>query len=364
MGFVLRTKRPLLAVRMYDRLVQRSLLIGVAVAIATSTSLPGLVSAQTAGLSITPRKDYTVAPEGSATDSLRIANLSKKDNLELAVKVIDFSPQGETGAPKLELRENAAQTPWSIKPFITIEPRITLKPGETKNIPFTIRIPKDIGGGSYYGAVQYVSRSKNSDSDVAVAASGATLLFVNVAGQVRQGMTLKQLGAFEPGPNTELGSYKLFFFGKQPEVIAYTLRNDGNKVERPQGSIVIKNMFGSVVREIKDANQRDSIALIGQSRRFEACIASELIDVSTISGPVKQTVCVDPGLSPGRYTIDLSAFYGQEQSSATEVRATNTFWYLPFWFIATVLFIIAGIGVGVYYGIRYIRNRRKEAPKG
>src|ERR1041384_1827019 len=65
------------------------------------------VHAQSNGIGITPRKDYTVKPGEKVSDQLFISNLSQTQNLRVSIRVIDFKAQGETGTPALLLQKNA-----------------------------------------------------------------------------------------------------------------------------------------------------------------------------------------------------------------------------------------------------------------
>jgi hypothetical protein len=319
-----------------------------------------VAGAQSTGLAIMPRKDYTIQRGGVVKDSVRVANLSKTDKLQLHLELVDFKARGNTGIPQFSEDANATREAWSARPFIVLPGTITLEPGQSKNIDYQISIPANQGAGSYYSALRY--RSQMSDKkDVRVATSGATLLFINVPGSVKEQMTLHQLGAFVPATEGVDGEFKLFFFGNPPKQIAYTLQNNGNIVESPQGSIVIRNAFGKQTYVIKDANPKDSLALIEQTRRFEVCIKTVEKTVKTPAGEVKEPTCDTPRLSPGRYTIELDVLYGQPNQRSYEVMAMNSFWYLPAWFIAIVTggLLVAGLAIG--FGVRwYLRRKRSQ----
>ena len=62
----------------------RVIILLLAVAALGSTSI---VHAQSNGLGITPRKDYTVKAGGRISDKLFISNLSQKDDLRVAIRL-------------------------------------------------------------------------------------------------------------------------------------------------------------------------------------------------------------------------------------------------------------------------------------
>ncbi len=84
--------------------------------------------------------------------------------------------------PKLFQPNSAPQTPWSLKPYITLPDSVTVEPGKSKLIPFTLKFPSGVGAGSYYSAVEYAAISGNDQEKVNVAASSASLIFVTVPG--------------------------------------------------------------------------------------------------------------------------------------------------------------------------------------
>lgn len=322
-----------------------------------SAATPAQANKSSSGLSITPRKNYVMEPGKKATDSLTIGNLDGKNDLIIALQVIDFSFTDETGTPKLMLAANAPQTTWSLKPFIKLPETVTIPKGSTKTIKFDISVPAGQGAGSYYSAIKYAAAGTNG-GNVNLTASGVTLAFLSVPGIVNEKMTLQKLGAFQPDGTGTTGKFIFIATDKAPTEIAYSLKNEGNVAENPAGNIVVKDMFGNEVTTIKDANPRASLALIGQTRRFEACInpKDKAVDLNG-QGAVQQITCNPPKLMPGRYTISLDTFYGQNGNNTHEITGKASFWYLPIWFIVTV---VAGIVV-IAYVIRKVYKKIQVA---
>lgn len=328
----------------------------VAAAIVLPITQGGQAGAQATALTITPRKELTVQKGETKSDTLSVGNPRAEEDLALTLRVVDFSAKDNTGAPSLNLGENAKQETWSLKKYINLPKEVTLKAGQTTNVPFSITMPANIGAGSYYSAIQYVAQSEGGEN-VSVAASATTLVFVNVPGDAKQQMSLVQLGAFSGEVNGDKGEFKLFYFGTQPKVISYILKNDGNVAERPLGSILLKNSFTGKTIKIDNANPSDALALIGQERRFDTCIKTGEKTEKTATGEATQKVCETPGLSPGRYTITLSAFYGQGNGKTLEVTGTSSFWYLPTWFVIAFVVAILAIVALVWWIVTKIRDR-------
>lgn len=317
--------------------------------------LPGAVHAQSDGLGISPRKDYTIRPGSKMTDTLYLSNLSKNQPLQVAIRVVDFKAQDQTGTPALQLASNAQQTSWSLRPFIHIPATVSVAAGQYANVPFTISIPKGQGAGSYYSAIEYTAQTTGGKSTLNVAASSATLVFVTVPGQAHELLNYENFGAFVPNVQTGLGTYKTWFFGAAPQELAYTLQNNGDVAEDPQGSIVVKNIFGRTVKVIQKANPRNSLALIGQTRLFQACLSNTQQPVRAVT-TTSELACGDAGLWPGYYNVQLTALYGISGGTSQAVAATATFWYVPWWSLAAFILILAVLAICV--GLIY---RRLEA---
>jgi hypothetical protein len=338
-------------------LLVSSVFPGVTNAASNSSGITG----GSASLSIDPRKNYVMDPGQTITDKLTINNLDNGNPLYLTLHLRDFTFSGETGIPKIFLADNAPQTAWSLKPFMSLPKNVfTIPAGGSKTIPYTITIPKSQGGGSYYSAIQYSSGSGSTGQgqNVGLSASGITLAFVNVSGKVNEHLELKKLGAFMPDPSGTTGKY-VFLTTKQPKQISYSLENTGNVAEAPAGSITVKNMFGHVVASIDNANPHSLLALRGQTRRFDACLVTKQEAVKFVSGSQQTTdICEKVKLWPGRYSVSLATYYGFNGNVTQEVSGNASFWYLPWWFLLLIAAVIAFV---IY---KYLQIKRKlEARK-
>jgi hypothetical protein len=177
-------------------------------------------------------------------------------------------------------------------------------------------------------------------------------------------MQLKQFGAFIPTTDDEHGSFSSWFFTSPPKVLAYTVQNQGNVAEEPTGSILVKNMFGKQVKLIEQANPKKQLALIDQTRRFEACLNQGTKTTKAATGQDQTSVVCNPThLMPGRYTAQLAVFYGLNGNTNQEITATTTFWYLPVWFLIVAFLVLFLIVLGIYLLQRKVRRGRKQSAK-
>lgn len=307
-----------------------------------------------AALSITPRKDYTIEPGRGIEDTLTIRNLDRERELFLSLRVVDFSSTDETGTPKLFLDEDAPQTTWSIKPFINVPDSLTVEPGGSASVDFSIDIPEGQGAGSFYSAIVY-SSSASEGGNVGLSASGVSLVFVNIPGETDEHLELKGLGIY----NTETKKYQRFT-QKLPTRISYTLDNQGNVVEAPTGSITLRDIFGRETT-INDINPSKSLAIRGQTRTFDACIVLTKQEVNFSGSREEATTCSpDSGLWPGIYRVSLSAFYGQNGNVTKDLNGNSWFIYAPWWFILAVIAVLSYLAFRIWRIVRYIKSRRSN----
>ncbi len=334
-----------------------SLLLAVMTLVSVSS-----VSAQSNGLGISPRKDYTVQAGKTVKDTLYIRNLSLNQDLQVNIRIIDFGAANETGAPALQLDDNLPQTPWSLKPFAKIQDSVKIAAGKSANVPITITIPEKQGAGSYYSAIEYTAKNPETKEKVNIAASTASLVFVTVPGEAREKLVLKDFGMFVADLKDESkGGFKSFYLGSTPKEFAYRLQNTGNIAEQPTGSLVVKNMFGATVKEVTDANPKKQLVLIGQTRRIQACLKTSVLeskDPNAQQTPTQNATCDDPGLLPGRYTAQVALYYGLNGNNSQEILATTSFWYIPWWSVAVLAVAIILIVLLVWLIRRAFSGRR------
>lgn len=337
-----------------------SLVLAAFVAVVASVYLIPTASVDAKGsaaLSIIPKKNYTIQPGKSVEDTLVIRNLDDKAPLHLTLRVVDFTYTGDGGTPKLMLGEDARQTTWSLKPFISIPESVTIDPKSSKTIDMKVAIPEGQGAGSYYSAIVYSTGSspKDGGGNVGISASGVTLAFTSVPGQVKEDLKLEKFGVYDLDPQGETSEYKLVSMNA-PKYIAYTLKNSGNVAESPVGSITYKYMFGEE-KKITDVNPNGSLALIGQTRTFTSCIELKIKEIKLGNNKSEEEICKKPFLWPGYYSLKLDLYYGQNGNNTREIVGESSFWYLPLWFVIPFLIIIGLVVYGIWRIVQSIRTK-------
>ncbi|HEX8763061.1 MAG TPA: hypothetical protein VF733_04875 [Candidatus Saccharimonadales bacterium] len=334
--------------------------VSLLLAVITLVSVSSVSAQQSNGLGISPRKDYTVQPGKTVKDTLYIRNLSLTQDLQVDIRLIDFGAANETGTPALQLGENQPQTPWSLKPFATVQQNVKIAAGKSANVPIAITIPANQGAGSYYSAIEYTAKNPVTKEKMNVAASAVTLAFATVPGEAREKLDLKKFGMFVGDPkDIAKGEFKSFYLGSTPKEFAYRLTNSGNIAEQPTGSLLVKNMFGTTVKEVTDANPKKQLVLLGQTRRIQACLKSSVLESKDPNATVSQKEeCDDPGLLPGRYTAQIALYYGLNGNNSQEILASTSFWYLPWWSVVAFVVVILLI-VGLIWLIRRAFSGRR-----
>lgn len=346
-------------------------LVGIAFAVfvVLGTILPALPAAaqSSAALSIAPRKNYTVEPGKSVQDTLIIRNLDEDRDLQLSLRVVDFTFKDDGGAPELMLGQDAPQTTWSMKPFLKVPETVTIPANGSETLDISVAIPSSQGAGSYYSAIVY-SAGASDGGNVGLSASGVTLVFTGIPGEVNEKLGLEKIGAYFPAGNGRNEAGYSFLATTEPKNIGYTLKNEGNVTEAPSGSITLKHMFGKEY-VIDDINPTKSLALIGQTRTFTPCIKLKSSEVDFNGTRSEASSCVSAGLWPGFYSVSMEAYYGQNGNQTQEVFGKGSFIYLPWWFIIVMVIVLAVVGFFIWRFVRMIRggvgrNRERSASRG
>ena len=345
-----------------NRLKSSMLVVLAAVMFASLALIPSsdAKAQSSAALSIPPRKDYTIEPGKGVNDTLQIRNLDREQNLNLSMRVVDFTYTDEGGTPKLLLDEDAEQTPWSLKSFIDIPETITIAPDSSESIDMSVNIPANQGAGSYYSAIIF-SSSASEGGNVGLSASGVSLAFVNVPGDLTERLLLKELGAYDPEVKNSDGSEGkyIFFNMDMPQRIGYTLKNEGNVAEAPVGSITLRNVLFGKEAVINDMNPNKSLALIDQTRTFVACIRTLQEEVEFDGAREEASKCSeDAGLWPGLYRVEINGFYGWNGNSTQEIIGKTWMIYAPWWFLLIVFAVLAFVAYQGWKLKRYIDVKR------
>lgn len=196
------------------------------------------VFAQEDKLSLTitpPLFQPTIAPGTDWTTTLRIVNTNPY-RVNVHARVVSFMPDGETGNPSFaHINENLVPNPSELAGWIEIpKGDLTIAPGASYELPFTIKVPPDAAPGGHYAAILVGTRppEKVEGGGAAVGTLLSALIFLRVPGDIIEDGAIRDF-------------YPKHLVVTAPEQ-TFTLRfeNRGNTHLVPQGEIVIKNMWG------------------------------------------------------------------------------------------------------------------------
>lgn len=199
----------------------------------------------------------------------------------------------------------------AISKWITIEePTGSVKPNESKEIKFTIKVPQNVPAGGQYGTIA-VSSNQDSSSANGVSVQNvfeiASIIYADVAGEtVHDGEILEN----------NVPSFVL----NNPVKTTAILTNKGNVHETAIFTITVSDVFtGRVILPTEENTGRYSEVIMPETTRYAE---REISDLPAL-GVVKVT-----------QTIDYNG-----QTSTTEKQII----ICPVWFMALVLLTLASI---------------------
>ncbi|MEN3535156.1 DUF916 domain-containing protein [Microbispora sp. ZYX-F-249] len=171
---------------------------------------------------------YTLNPGGRLRDGLVIANHGTTP-LHLVVYAADgfTTEQG-----RLDLRGREAK-PARVGAWVrTDRPDVTVPPGESAEVPFTVALPQDAEPGEYMGGIVTEPAS-------AGAADGRRLgirVRLRVGGELRPSLSVRDLDVRYSGTPNPLG--------KGDATVTYTIRNTGNAILAARQAVSVSGPFG------------------------------------------------------------------------------------------------------------------------
>lgn len=159
--------------------------IFLAVIIALST-----LSVAQAKIAISPLKhELTVSAGQSQSAIIKVTN-EDDTPVTLYTSKEDFVSGDDSGTPKFVKPQEQTSDSYSLANWIKLENNnITLAKGETREIRFTVSVPKNGEPGGHYGAI-FFSPGAPSGAQVAIVQRLGVLVLINVPGDIKIGGNL------------------------------------------------------------------------------------------------------------------------------------------------------------------------------
>ena len=286
--------------------------------IARLLAISGLVMSvlTTSALTVSPaRAELTGDPGETISDSFTLVN-EKDTDQTYYTSVENFDSQGETGTP------NFTDTKDGMPTWVKVEASVTIKKGEKIKVPYTIAIPQDADAGGHFGAI-FLSTvpPTTQDGQVSVGAKVGMLVLLKVTGNVKEEGGLLSF-ALKEGKKV-IPSLPIDFI--------YRFSNKGNDRVKPEGEIVIKNMFGMETARL-DANKALGNVLPNSIRRYEVHYGEN--KAPELAAPFLEHVKYQMNnFALGIYFANINLSFG----NAGKAESSLTYFVLPWQLLSIVL---------------------------
>jgi hypothetical protein len=249
------------------------------------------------------------------------------------VSVRDIESIDDNGYPVFAKEHEA--TGFEMSSWVKISrSEITIAPGATAEVPFTVTVPKDASPGGHFGTI-FLSTQGEKPKTVGASVGyqvGAILSF-QIAGDVKEEARIRQFTSDKS------------IYGESKAVFRVKVENLGNTLVRPRGLLEIVDMFGKKTATL-NLNESEAAILPHSTRDF------------TVTWD-------DDRVRMGKYQAIATLEYG------TDVKHTIfqelSFWVVPSKVVLPVLGIIFLVALILYIWVKlYIRKKMKEygIPKG
>ncbi|MBI5467091.1 MAG: hypothetical protein HY975_02650 [Candidatus Kerfeldbacteria bacterium] len=312
-------RRPLLSVSLIASLVVVGLAIGV----------------QSKALTLVPPSiEYTTDPGKKIETTVKLFNEASTP-VTVTVTTANFGAKGETGEPDFKFDAATADLASWIKPG---QSQLTLAAGERVTVPVTISVPANADPGGHYAGIFFGSGGSATDSgQVAIQSKLGTLVILRVEGEIRETATVASFGTKD----------KKTSYSNLPVTFEFRVSNTGNVHIRPQGTVLIKNLFGgeSATFNLNDVNG----AVLPNSIRAFDVTWKKLAATNKRSNFFQKIGNEWKNFALGPYTATASVTYGQTKQNLV---ATARVTVMPWELLIVMALVIAGVILLIVFGVR------------
>ncbi len=272
--------------------------------LAISATAPAAFASSTQSFQISPpTANYAADPGGSSSGIIKVTNLTDTP-MNLSVGRQNFVAKGEEG--EIELVDNADPL-YSLAPWFNITAStINVAARATKEVHYSVNIPKNAEPGGRYGSIIFSSipaKLPTGVSGASVVQTIAAIIFERINGKADEQL---EVTSFASEQN---------FYEYGPVKFLTRIKDTGSIHEKATGTITIKNMFGLQVDSIP---LDEHFVIPGSIRRLH----------NSWPATKKSQVLF------GNYTATLNATY----ADGKKLTATTSFTVLP-WRLLIIVFV-------------------------
>ncbi|OGY60214.1 MAG: hypothetical protein A3H06_01330 [Candidatus Colwellbacteria bacterium RIFCSPLOWO2_12_FULL_44_13] len=253
-------------------------------------------------LSISPLNfEVNGNPGEKISNIVRIYN-DTESVMSVEMTVQDFVAAGEKG--EVLVKEAGEETGYGLAKWVGLTPAsFSLAPRSSQMVEFTIDVPISAEPGGHYASILASTGGTPGEgsSGVGVVQKIGSLLLLNVAGEVREDMSVLE---FTVPEFSEYG----------PETITARFSNEGTVHLKPRGFVLVKNMLGGEIARV------------------------DLPQLNVLPNSVRKVdIPLEQGGQFGRYEATLAAIYG---ATNEPVSAVTVYWVIPWKALAVIGAII------------------------
>ncbi|MFJ4922309.1 WxL protein peptidoglycan domain-containing protein [Streptomyces sp. NPDC088725] len=272
---------------------------------------------------------HGVNPGGQIKDAMVVANRSKTP-LELAVYAADGYT---TDMGQLDLltkdKKSVGVGAW----LKAGKDHITIKPGKTVEVPFTVEVPDNATPGDYTGGILTSLKQADDAEGINVDRRLGIRVKLRVSGELKPALAIEKLhvgydGSFNP-------------FAKGDATVTYTIHNTGNAVLSARQAVSVSGPFGWLSAKAADIAAPPEL-LPGESWKVKVPVHGVAPGVS-----LKATATLTPLLTDASGSI----------SSLKAVEATTHGWAVPWTLLVLIVVIVVLI---VLARRRHVRRKQRE----
>ncbi|GAA4581435.1 hypothetical protein GCM10023194_12660 [Planotetraspora phitsanulokensis] len=273
---------------------------------------------------------YTLEPGGQLKDGLVIVNHGATP-LRLAV----YAADGFTSKDgRLDLVTKDAKSTGVGAWVQTDRPDVTVPPGQTVKVPFTLDLPDAVAPGDYMGGI-VTSPAQAGEADGADAGRRLGIrIRLRVGGELQPRLSVEDLQMRYSGTSNP--------FGKGDATVTYTIHNTGNAILTARQTVSVAGPFGR--SDVRAGQIADSPQLLpGETWKVSVPVHG-VAPVLRLTG----TVTLLPLLTDASGSV----------APLAAVKTTTHGWAVP-WPLSVLVIVFIAVIVGVILLTRRNRVRRK-----